>query len=368
MRLANQITYNAPDDVFKTSLEQNIFHFSAAKTLAEVQALNQALRDSDGYADFRKRAEKITDTFNKTWQQTEYQTAVNCAENASTYRRLKGKTKVFPYWQYRTAGDDKVREEHAALDGLILRHDDPLWDRIYPPNGWKCRCYVVPKMASEVDVTEESQHKIAADYMETADWKNAEAQHWNINRAKQGLIFDANQMYIRKFPDNAASYMEKVKPDKWGLENSIKKLQQQAAETASVYTGTAEDFWESHKQVVDGKEYLVVKDYNGREWRMDKLAYDVHTTDNLKKRAFRTSYLSNIFDIASNPDEIWLGRDTRNNQQKDMALSNYNLIKYYNDTTIVLSLKIEGDDMKLKTWYILKDSNKRRGLLVKSKQ
>lgn len=65
LRLANQITYNAPDDVFKTSLEQNIFHFSAAKTLAEVQALNQALRDSDGYADFRKRAEKITDTFNK---------------------------------------------------------------------------------------------------------------------------------------------------------------------------------------------------------------------------------------------------------------------------------------------------------------
>ena len=197
------------------SLEQNLFHFSAAKTLAEIQQLNEALRDSDGYDDFRKKAERITDTFNKRWQQTEYQTAVNCAENASTYRRLKGKTKVFPYWQYRTAGDDKVREEHAALDGLILRHDDPLWDRIYPPNGWKCRCYVVPKMAAEVNVSEQSQHEIAERYMETADWKNAEAQHWNINRAKQGLVFDANQMYIRKFPNNAATYMDKVRPDQW---------------------------------------------------------------------------------------------------------------------------------------------------------
>ena len=77
-------------------------------------------------------------------------------------------------------------------------------------NGWKCRCYVVPKMAAEVNVS-----------------------------------------------------------DQWGLENSIKKLQQQATETAAVYNGTAEEFWEAHKQLIDGREFLVVKDYNGREWKMD---------------------------------------------------------------------------------------------------
>lgn len=364
MRLANQITYNAPDDVFKTSLEQNIFHFSAAKTLAEVQELNQAMRDSDGYADFKKRAEKITDTFNHTWQRTEYGTALNCAENASTYRRLKQQKKLFPYWQYRTAGDDRVREEHAALDGLILRHDDPLWDKIYPPNGWKCRCYVVPKMASEVDVTEESQHKIAADYMETTDWKNAEAQHWDINRAKAGLVFDANQMYIRKFPSNAASYMDKVTPDKWGLENSIKKLRAKATEKSTVYEGTADDFWEKHKQTIDGKDYLIVTDYNGREWKMERKDFDVHTTNNAKNRAFRTQYLNCIFEAASNPDEVWLGRDIRN-KKDDMLLSNYNMIKYYNDVAIVFSGKIESNKYVLKTWYILMNPKKRSGLLIR---
>jgi len=29
-----------------------------------------------------------------------------------------------------------------ALDGLVLRADDPWWDRNYPPNGWGCQCYV----------------------------------------------------------------------------------------------------------------------------------------------------------------------------------------------------------------------------------
>ena len=35
---------------------------------------------------------------------------------------------------------------------------------------------------------------------------------------------------------------------------------------------------------------------------------------------------------------------------------------------IVVSLKLEGDEMKLKTWYVLRDSDKRRGLLIKRKQ
>ena len=368
MRLANQITYNAHDDVFKTSLAQNIFHFSAAKTLAEVQALNQALRDSDGYADFRKRAEKITDTFNKTWQQTEYQTAVNCAENASTYRRLKGKTKVFPYWQYRTAGDDKVREEHAALDGLILRHDDPLWDRIYPPNGWKCRCYVVPKMAAEVNVSEQSQHEIAERYMETADWKNAEAQHWNINRAKQGLVFDVNQMYIRKFPNNAATYMDKVRPDQWGLENSIKKLQQQATETAAVYNGTAEEFWEAHKQLIDGREFLVVKDYNGREWKMDRESFDTHTTNKRRRRAYRIGLLDNVFDIALNPNEVWLGRTDEDLGNGIKTLDNYIFIKHYKDQSIAVAGKIKGNELQFTTWFPIRDKKVREGLFIKTKQ
>ena len=40
--------------------------------------------------------------------------------------------------QYRTAGDDRVREEHAALHGITLPPDDPFWVSYFPPNGWRC--------------------------------------------------------------------------------------------------------------------------------------------------------------------------------------------------------------------------------------
>lgn len=56
---------------------------------------------------------------------------------------------ALPYWQYRTAGDSRVRPAHAALDGFTARQDDFVWGRIYPPCGFNCRCTVIPLLASE---------------------------------------------------------------------------------------------------------------------------------------------------------------------------------------------------------------------------
>lgn len=47
-------------------------------------------------------------------------------------------------YKYVTTGDDRVRPEHAALEGTTLPKDDPFWKRYYPPNGWSCRCQVIP--------------------------------------------------------------------------------------------------------------------------------------------------------------------------------------------------------------------------------
>lgn len=46
-------------------------------------------------------------------------------------------------YKYVTVGDDRVRPEHAALDGTTLPKDDPFWQLYWPPNGWQCRCQVI---------------------------------------------------------------------------------------------------------------------------------------------------------------------------------------------------------------------------------
>lgn len=47
-------------------------------------------------------------------------------------------------YKYVTTGDDRVRESHAELEGVTLPKDHPFWESMWPPNGWNCRCQVIP--------------------------------------------------------------------------------------------------------------------------------------------------------------------------------------------------------------------------------
>lgn len=360
--------YKQQDDAFITALEQNVFHFSAAKTLAELQALQDALRSSKNYSDFSKKAKGICHTFNGRWQKTEYDTAVLTAEAASTYRRLMGKNELFPYWKYVTVGDNKVREEHRALDGAVIPFNDKRWDKIYPPNGWNCRCYVVAMMKHEVtsEMVEASRRRVD-DYFQTTDWKMASQQGWGVNRAKRAEIFTANQMYIKKFPGMAAKYMSKIKPSDWGLENSLSKLTKDNRPEVIPYNGSADEWWDSHAVEIDGKMMIIVKDRAGRSWYMDREGFDIHTTNIKKSRDFRTKYLDCIDEILSNPDEVWLSHEFKDEKKKESRLNNWISIRYYKGIALACVCKIEDGKMVFKSWYELKDAKVRSGVLVYKK-
>lgn len=55
-------------------------------------------------------------------------------------------------YKYVTVGDDRVRPEHAALDGIVLPKNDPLWDEIWPPNGFACRCTTIEVFDDRAEV------------------------------------------------------------------------------------------------------------------------------------------------------------------------------------------------------------------------
>lgn len=68
---------------------------------------------------------------------------------AAEYQSLDEQRDVFPYWEYVSARDDRVRESHAALDGLVIPCDSSFWSSHYPPWDWGCRCQVRPRTAAE---------------------------------------------------------------------------------------------------------------------------------------------------------------------------------------------------------------------------
>jgi len=89
--------------------------------------------------------------YNKTYLESEYQFAVSSSQMASKWSEL-GSSQRYNL-QYRTAGDDRVRDSHKVLHDITLPKEDVFWNSFYPPNGWKCRCTVVEVLKDKYEIS-----------------------------------------------------------------------------------------------------------------------------------------------------------------------------------------------------------------------
>jgi len=80
-----------------------------------------------------------------------YRANTMSAYGAARYRQQVGDVASRPFWEYRAVMDAKTRPSHAALNGRVWRFDDPIWQSIYPPNGWNCRCRVRALSQADMD-------------------------------------------------------------------------------------------------------------------------------------------------------------------------------------------------------------------------
>lgn len=99
--------------------------------------------DEDGVLEGKKLMPYRLDTIYRTNTQSAYM--------AGRYQKMRANVAFRPYWQYVAIMDSRTRPAHAALNGRIFRWDDPIWDTIFPPNGYNCRCRVVALSQAEVD-------------------------------------------------------------------------------------------------------------------------------------------------------------------------------------------------------------------------
>lgn len=355
-------TYQYQNDAFRTAQEMNIYRFAAAKDLAEVMKLNELFRRSKSFEEFSREARQITDVFNDVWQKTEYQSAVNIAAASADYRRLKSKSGLFPLWEYKTIGDDKVREEHEKLQGLILPADDDLWDKIYPPNGWRCRCRVTPRMKSDVpgfnDTVRDQMRDRVLLYFDTSEWKKVEASGFGVNRALLPEIFAENQLYIRKFPNMAARELSKINYQQWKL-GTVKQLREKANTTLNPFSGNIEDF---ERLLIKQENKTFLKDYNQRLIEFDYSKWSKGHKGG--KYSERTRLLQGMIDTVAAPDEVWI------NMNKSNYFNQFTMIRYYKDVAVVVNASIEkGTVYRVKTWYDLDEykgaiMDRRSGMLV----
>ncbi len=139
------LPYEVPE-VVRYALEYNAFIFSGFKTFHTLREVGLSLVTDKGdikpFETFRKDVEQINNRYNHNYLYAEYNHAVGASLMASRWQQIEADGDRYDL-QYRTAGDDRVREDHAILHGTTLPPSDPFWSLYLPPNGWNCRCTAV---------------------------------------------------------------------------------------------------------------------------------------------------------------------------------------------------------------------------------
>lgn len=190
------------------ALEENIFWFSGFKTHHELVEASRMLKGEDGnfkpFQQFSKDVETLNKTYNKNYLRAEYNFATASSQMAVKWKEWEKDGDRYDL-QYRTAGDDRVREEHAALDGTTLPPSDPFWDHYLPPNGWNCRCTAVQVRKGKYPQSN-SEEAIARGQACTAKPKQ---QIFRFNPGKQEKIFPPKHPYY-KAPGEVVKAMETI--------------------------------------------------------------------------------------------------------------------------------------------------------------
>lgn len=179
------------------ALQNNAFIFSGFKTHHSLSEVGLALTDADGkvkpFEVFRRDVEAIDKKYNTNYLYAEYNHAVHTSQMAVKWNDFMADGDRYNL-QYRTAGDERVRSEHAALDKITLPPSDEFWKSYLPPNGWNCRCTVVQVLRDDYPMSDPAVAKAAGD----ACTDDPKARIFRYNAGLEMTVFPKKHPYLPK--------------------------------------------------------------------------------------------------------------------------------------------------------------------------
>lgn len=105
------------------SLKNNIALFSAFKETSFKTQMEAALTE-DGkvvpWSEFKKKAAALNIEYNQRWLKTEYDHTVATAMSVANWKSFEADADLYPNLKYNAVNDKRTRDQHKALDGLIL--------------------------------------------------------------------------------------------------------------------------------------------------------------------------------------------------------------------------------------------------------
>lgn len=313
-------------------LHSNIFAFSAAKSLSEYEAFGKMLTDEKGnmrsFGDFKKQVEKLNLRYNELYLEAEYHSAIAQSQNASRWHDIVENREAGAQVEYRTAGDENVRDSHRALDGMVFNIDDNRLDHIAPQNDWGCRCLLV-----QVDNAEKVTNSKLAD---AAISEARVPKYFKNNPGKTGKIYSDGHTYF--VSQNSKKPLDAVK--NYGLKTpgQIYMHPDKLAVAAPSFESLTDlKIWWTQKTIDGGN--VVKNNFSIKASALGNLPVTLDNDlflrfDNPKYvKETRYEFASNIEDIITNPDEVWSTTRSAGHGEPDQLTG---FIKFYRKKPVIV--------------------------------
>lgn len=364
-----QIAYDEPDHYAQAMMRVNIQEFSGIKAMDLAYRMNQMVRESTGYGDFKRRVDEsgILPDYDRNKLNTEYQMAVNTGVQSGRYYRMIGQKDSLPFWEYTTQGDDRVRDAHRRLDGKVFPWDDPVWATIYPPNGWRCRCTITQRFdVPEDQLTTTAEGLAIAEQSIPADFR--------MNRAEAGVIFTRNTNYAKGLNDPRVQRAGDDMRLLYGLDTAYGEdapkvmlsanpgKNKPAASPAVAHSPKEAVQWAKDKK--GDNEFLALADYEGVKWDLPVSMVQTHVEKQSYQSQKRWETIHLIPEILSQPDEVWI--------RPASTGSDATYLKFYADKALVVRTRMAEEHdkqlMHVASWYTLDtatEGKNRFGVLAK---
>lgn len=147
-----------------------------------------------------------------------WDTNINMAYAKEEYKAMKLVADEKPYWIYHQIERANKNKDHTQWNGRKFKHDDPIWNYIYPPSKFGCACWVE---ATDDPTGCESSKSLNLDVI-AKNVQISPLKSWQPDTTKyvDGIREQLQQMIGSKAKDNKSgssipdSGIEKFKTDK----------------------------------------------------------------------------------------------------------------------------------------------------------
>ena len=338
-----KIAYDAVDHVVLQSMEYNLFHFSNARGTSELTELNRLLIDKDTlkirtYSDFKELAKPLLTNINDKWLKTEYNHTWAVSQNASSFHSFWKDRNTTSKIIYRSIQDDNVRVSHELLNGKIFNINDPEARRLWPPNGFGCRCEFEQYLGSGQATKGEDAIKLIPD----AD------KDFLVNRGETRQVFSANQFYAKSTVKGFNSTLSSLnhKSFKQGDLSTISSKKPSLKLDKTITKDNVSDFFKKDKP----GDYMPFKDHLNRRMILSEKTFKDVSGSTKSAQLF-----PNVKDTVLNSDEMYILDD-----------KSTRYIKFYKDELISVDVEA-GESMNIINWESSKNDKSRQGLLIHKK-